>query len=118
MILLHATALLLVWPSLQSATPSNALLVLEAAQQHRHASSQVLGFTWPHACRGCRDYVKKVALYQGKLAVQLPSRIVIYELADNDTQDTDAGGMQVSYVHRQVIEESSCTACIANMQAW
>ncbi len=42
--------------------------------------------------------MKKVALYCGRLAVQLPNRIVIYELAENDTQDTDAGGMQVRLV--------------------
>ncbi len=31
----------------------------------------------------CRDYVKKIAVYKDKLAVQLPSKIVIYELANS-----------------------------------
>ncbi len=30
---------------------------------------------------GRRDYVKKIAVYKDKLAVQLPNKIVIYELA-------------------------------------
>uniref|UniRef100_A0A7S0VDQ0 Intraflagellar transport protein 122 homolog n=1 Tax=Polytomella parva TaxID=51329 RepID=A0A7S0VDQ0_9CHLO len=30
----------------------------------------------------CKDYVKKIAVYKDKLAVQLPSKIIIYELAD------------------------------------
>jgi hypothetical protein len=46
-----------------------------------------------------RDFVKKVALYRGRLAVQLPNRIVIYELADGDDtaddDDTGGGRMQV-----------------------
>ncbi len=29
----------------------------------------------------CKDYVKKIAVYKDKLAVQLPSKVVIYELA-------------------------------------
>eukprot|EP01116_Phalansterium_solitarium_P016577 TRINITY_DN3872_c0_g3_i3.p1 TRINITY_DN3872_c0_g3~~TRINITY_DN3872_c0_g3_i3.p1 ORF type:complete len:1186 (+),score=383.77 TRINITY_DN3872_c0_g3_i3:201-3758(+) len=32
----------------------------------------------------CRDYVKKIAIYKDRLAVQLPSQIVIYELAINE----------------------------------
>ena len=28
----------------------------------------------------CRDYIKKIAVYQDRLAVQLPSRVIIYEL--------------------------------------
>jgi intraflagellar transport protein 122 len=30
----------------------------------------------------CRDYIKKIAVYQDRLAVQLPSRVIIYELRD------------------------------------
>jgi len=30
----------------------------------------------------CRDYIKKIAVYQNRLAVQLPSRVIIYELRD------------------------------------
>lgn len=36
----------------------------------------------------CKDYVKKIAVYKDKLAVQLPSKIVIYELA-NGLDDYD-----------------------------
>jgi intraflagellar transport protein 122 len=32
----------------------------------------------------CRDYVKKIAIYKDRLAVQLPSQVVIYELVYND----------------------------------
>ncbi|EEB18094.1 conserved hypothetical protein [Pediculus humanus corporis] len=33
----------------------------------------------------CRDLIKKVAIYKDRLAVQLPERIVIYELASTDS---------------------------------
>jgi hypothetical protein len=33
------------------------------------------------AAAACRDYVKKVAVYKDKLAVQLPTRVLLYELA-------------------------------------
>lgn len=32
----------------------------------------------------CRDYVKKIAIYKDRLAVQLPSQVVVYELLYND----------------------------------
>ncbi|MEW5316653.1 MAG: hypothetical protein WDW38_008010 [Sanguina aurantia] len=32
----------------------------------------------------CKDYVKKIAVYKDKLAVQLPNKVVIYELANAD----------------------------------
>lgn len=32
----------------------------------------------------CRDYVKKIAVYKDQLAVQLPGRIVIYQLSQED----------------------------------
>ncbi|BFZ08413.1 hypothetical protein BsWGS_11452 [Bradybaena similaris] len=35
----------------------------------------------------CRDLVKKIAIYKNRLAVQLPDRIVIYELYSDDTAD-------------------------------
>ncbi|KAJ3071027.1 hypothetical protein HDU98_005913 [Podochytrium sp. JEL0797] len=35
----------------------------------------------------CRDYVKKIALYKDRLAVQLPDRIIIYELFHDDATD-------------------------------
>lgn len=39
----------------------------------------------------CRDYVKKIAIYRERLAVQLPSMILIYELNPADDVAT-AGG--------------------------
>ncbi|KAF6264914.1 hypothetical protein COO60DRAFT_1621541 [Scenedesmus sp. NREL 46B-D3] len=36
----------------------------------------------------CRDYVKKVAVYKDRVAVQLPSRVVLYKL-DSSTDDMD-----------------------------
>jgi intraflagellar transport protein 122 len=35
----------------------------------------------------CRDYVKKIAVYRDRLAVQLPDRVHIYELAHDDAFD-------------------------------
>ncbi|XP_064632482.1 intraflagellar transport protein 122 homolog isoform X2 [Lineus longissimus] len=35
----------------------------------------------------CRDLVKKIAIYRHRLAVQLPDRIVIYELYSEDSAD-------------------------------
>ena len=35
----------------------------------------------------CRDYVKKIAVYKDRLAVQLPDRVIIYELAHDDAFD-------------------------------
>ncbi|KAJ3276500.1 hypothetical protein HK104_003648, partial [Borealophlyctis nickersoniae] len=35
----------------------------------------------------CRDYVKKIAVYRDRLAVQLPDRVIIYELFHDDATD-------------------------------
>ncbi|KAJ1568699.1 hypothetical protein HK405_014907, partial [Cladochytrium tenue] len=35
----------------------------------------------------CRDYVKKIAVYKDRLAVQLPDRVIIYELYHDDATD-------------------------------
>ena len=35
----------------------------------------------------CRDYVKKIAIYRDRLAVQLPDRIIVYELFQDDAFD-------------------------------
>lgn len=35
----------------------------------------------------CRDYIKKIAVYKDRLAVQLPSRVIIYELTNADPYD-------------------------------
>jgi intraflagellar transport protein 122 len=36
----------------------------------------------------CRDYVKKIAIFKDRLAVQLPSKVVIYELQISDDPST------------------------------
>ena len=38
----------------------------------------------------CRDYVRKIAVYRDRLAVQLPDRIIIYEL--NPAAAAEGGG--------------------------
>ena len=35
----------------------------------------------------CKNYVKKIALYNDRLAVQLPDRLHIYELSADDMQE-------------------------------
>ncbi|XP_059169667.1 intraflagellar transport protein 122 homolog [Physella acuta] len=35
----------------------------------------------------CRDLVKKIAIYRNRLAVQLPDRIIVYELYSDDAAD-------------------------------
>ncbi|XP_032827224.2 intraflagellar transport protein 122 homolog [Petromyzon marinus] len=35
----------------------------------------------------CKELVKKIAIYQHRLAIQLPEKIVIYELVSDDTAD-------------------------------
>ncbi|KND02004.1 uncharacterized protein SPPG_02510 [Spizellomyces punctatus DAOM BR117] len=35
----------------------------------------------------CRDYVKKIAVHKDKLAVQLPEKVIIYELFNDDSSD-------------------------------
>ncbi|KAJ3025722.1 UNVERIFIED_CONTAM: hypothetical protein HDU68_006772 [Siphonaria sp. JEL0065] len=35
----------------------------------------------------CRDYVKKIAVYKDRLAVQLPDRIIVYELFHDEPTD-------------------------------
>jgi intraflagellar transport protein 122 len=46
----------------------------------------------------CRDYVKKVAVYKDRLAVQLPDRIIIYETVpvDESLSSSKAGGAAIS----------------------
>ena len=35
----------------------------------------------------CRDLVKRIAIFKHRLAVQLPERVVIYELCSDDAED-------------------------------
>lgn len=35
----------------------------------------------------CRDLVKKIAVYNNRLAIQLPEKIVVYEIPSNDPED-------------------------------
>ena len=35
----------------------------------------------------CKDYVKKIAVYKDKLAVQLPDKLVIYQMVESDDPD-------------------------------
>ena len=53
----------------------------------------------------CRDYVKKIAIYRERLAVQLPNMILIYELLA--TSDETAGGaglhLSVAFLNSQII---------------
>lgn len=35
----------------------------------------------------CRELVKKIAIYRNRLAIQLPEKILIYELYSDDTAD-------------------------------
>eukprot|EP00947_MAST-08B_sp_MAST-8B-sp1_P003615 g3615.t1 len=37
----------------------------------------------------CRDYVKKIAVYRDRLAVQLPDRAIVYELSEDDPYNTN-----------------------------
>ena len=34
----------------------------------------------------CRDYVRKIAIYKDRLAVQLPNRLCLYDLEQNEDQ--------------------------------
>lgn len=43
----------------------------------------------------CRDYVKKIAIYRERLAVQLPNMILVYELTPSeDGAGASNSGMQ------------------------
>jgi hypothetical protein len=51
-----------------------------------------------------RDLVKKIAVYKDKLAVQLPNKVVIYELANPG----EAGRQEVKHRHATGSEMGRC----------
>lgn len=59
----------------------------------------------------CKDYVKKLAIYRGCLAVQLPKQIIIYQLKP----EADANDM--TYMPVAVIEqELECNLLVVTAQ--
>ena len=59
----------------------------------------------------CKDYVKKLAVYKGCLAVQLPKQIIVYQLKEG----ADANNML--YTPMAVIEqELECNLLVVTAQ--
>ena len=69
----------------------------------------------------CRDLIKKIAVYKEKLAVQLPDRIVIYELQKGDSNDMQYKIREKIIVSiflvlfRVVYRVYSCLVCFPNV---
>ena len=68
----------------------------------------------------CRDYIKKIAVYQDRLAVQLPTRVIIYELRgggrggrrnvrSGEGKSSDVGGLASGSDRKTAIPESTDT---------
>ena len=55
----------------------------------------------------CKDHVKKIAVYKDRLAVQLPERVVVYELKGG-AQGDNASDMQ--YKKKDTINEKKWSA--------
>ena len=51
----------------------------------------------------CKDYVKKIAIYKDRLAVQLPEKLNIYELPSDEAQVS-------RYTSRYASRYTSCRA--------
>ena len=47
----------------------------------------------------CRDYIKKIAVYRDKIAVQLPDRVLIYQL-NTPNDDADMHYVSVAKIQR------------------
>jgi intraflagellar transport protein 122 len=47
----------------------------------------------------CRDYIKKIAVYRDKIAVQLPDRVLIYQL-NEPKDDSDMHYVSVAKIQR------------------
>jgi intraflagellar transport protein 122 len=47
----------------------------------------------------CRDYIKKIAVYRDKIAVQLPDRVLIYQL-NTPSDDNDMHYVSVAKIQR------------------
>ena len=60
----------------------------------------------------CRDYVKKIAVYRDRLAVQLPDKINIYELtkAENGKGGLGADGEESIDMHYHIRKEKIYTS--------
>ena len=51
----------------------------------------------------CRDYIKKIAIYKDRLAVQLPEKIIIYSVQPDDPFD-------MKYkAHKKINKRIDCT---------
>jgi intraflagellar transport protein 122 len=58
----------------------------------------------------CKDYVKKIAVYRDRLAVQLPDKVLIYEVAHNDPTD-------MHYKHIEKIKQRfECSLLVVTTQ--
>lgn len=59
----------------------------------------------------CKDYVKKIAVYKSRLAVQLKKRVLVYELGQGD----DAHGMQYR-VKKRINEALECNLLVVTAE--
>lgn len=60
----------------------------------------------------CRDYVKKVALYKNRLAVQHPDKIVIYELSSQHDPNDLRYRMKEKIYMKQKYGITDCTLLV------
>ncbi|KAK0064191.1 intraflagellar transport protein 122 [Biomphalaria pfeifferi] len=60
----------------------------------------------------CRDLVKKIAIYRNRLAVQLPDRIIVYELYSDDSADMH---YRIKEKINKKIESSLLVVCSQNI---
>eukprot|EP00357_Protocruzia_adherens_P030527 CAMPEP_0114984012 /NCGR_PEP_ID=MMETSP0216-20121206/7032_1 /TAXON_ID=223996 /ORGANISM="Protocruzia adherens, Strain Boccale" /LENGTH=1227 /DNA_ID=CAMNT_0002346085 /DNA_START=54 /DNA_END=3737 /DNA_ORIENTATION=- len=54
----------------------------------------------------CRDYVKKIALYKDRLAVQLPDKVIIYTSSEDDAYD-----MRYK-AHQKILKKLDCSLLV------
>lgn len=69
----------------------------------------------------CRDYVKKLAIYKGRLAVQLPDRIIIYEVVESedgvDIKNASDGGIAHAIASNADSSSSSSSSSPSALQS-